>query len=82
MLSWFGPREALPGRGAGGYEPSDTATFREIWLAARVVERDCLLPTRRPGWEVVGETQNTFFHPSDARDIYCRKSNMRWSLYI
>lgn len=55
MLSWFGPREPLPGRGTGGYyEQSDTATFRDIWLAARVVERDCLLPTRRPGWEVVG----------------------------
>lgn len=62
MLSWFGPREPLPGRGTGGYyEQSDTATFRDIWLAARVVERDCLLPTRRPGWEVVGETPNMFF---------------------
>ena len=55
MLSWFGPRESLPGRGSGRYEQSDTATFREIWGAARLVERNCLLPTRRPGWDAVGE---------------------------
>lgn len=54
MLNWFGPREPLPGRGPRGYEPSDTATFKDIYGAARVVERDCLLPTRRPGWDVVG----------------------------
>ncbi|KAL9064751.1 MAG: hypothetical protein Q9161_008680 [Pseudevernia consocians] len=47
-------REVLPGRGRGGYSPSDTVTFRDIWAAARVVEGDCLLPTRRPGWDVVG----------------------------
>ncbi|CAD6591248.1 MAG: hypothetical protein ASARMPREDX12_005046 [Alectoria sarmentosa] len=58
MLSWFGPREPLPGRGSGRYEQSDTATFKDIWGAARVVERDCLLPTRRPGWDAVGSTSS------------------------
>ena len=55
MLDWFRQRESLPGRGPRGYSQSDTATFRDIWGAARVVEGDCLLPTRRPGWDVVGE---------------------------
>lgn len=54
MLDWFGSRVSLPGSGPGAYEQSDTATFRDIYGAARVVEQDCLLPTRRPGWEAVG----------------------------
>ncbi|CAF9933413.1 hypothetical protein IMSHALPRED_009348 [Imshaugia aleurites] len=54
MLDWFGHRAPLPGRGPGGYESSDTATYRQVYDAAREVEADCLLPTRRPGWEVVG----------------------------
>ncbi|KAL9129376.1 MAG: hypothetical protein Q9175_007309 [Cornicularia normoerica] len=46
--------EPLPGPGAGGYSQYDTANFRDIHRAAKVVERDCLLPTRRPGWDAVG----------------------------
>ena len=55
MLNWFGRRDPLPGRGPGGHEQTDTATFREIYNAARIVERDCLLPTRLPGWDVVSK---------------------------
>ena len=55
MLNWFGRREPLPGRGPGGHEQTDVATFREIYGAARIVERDCLLPSRRPGWDAVGK---------------------------
>lgn len=59
MLDWFGQREPLPGREThGGYSKSDTATFRDIYGAARIVENDCLLPTRRPGWDVVGMLDN------------------------
>lgn len=58
MLDWFGRRGSLPGHGPGGYQPSDTATFRDVWGAARVVETDCLLPTRRPGWDAVGKTRH------------------------
>ena len=57
MLDWFGRRGSLPGRGPGGYQPFDTATFRDVWGAARLVETDCLLPTRRPGWDAIGKTR-------------------------
>lgn len=57
MLGWFEQRASLPGRGPAKYERTDTATFRDIYGAARVVENDCLLPTRRPGWDAVGKAQ-------------------------
>ena len=60
MLDWFGPAVGLPGRAGSGYQPTDTATFREIYRAVRVVEEDCLLPRRRPGWDAVGETHHRF----------------------
>lgn len=56
MLDWFGHKESLPGRGAVNFRPSDTASFTDIYRAARVVEKDCLLPTRLPGWEAAGKT--------------------------
>lgn len=59
MLDWFGQREPLPGREPGPHSKSDTATFRDIYGAARIVENDCLLSTRRPGWDFVGMLDNT-----------------------
>lgn len=67
MLDWFGPGGTLPGRGAVGYDQSDIATYRDIYRAARVVEEDCLLPTRRPGWDAVGKTRHRF--PSSIKPI-------------
>ena len=64
MLNWFAPREPLPGRGPVGYETSDIATFRDIWNAARIVEKDCMLPTRHPGWDVVGKNPMSFSAPN------------------
>ena len=58
MLDGFGP-VGLPGRAGTGYAQTDTATFREIYRAVRVVEEDCLLPRRRPGWDAVGETHHS-----------------------
>ena len=54
MIDWIQSRASLPGR-PGDYQQSDTATFEDIYRAARVVENDCLLPTRLPGWEVAGK---------------------------
>ena len=58
MLDWFRPPWSLPGGGVEGSEPSDTTTFRTIWSAARIIERDCLLRTRRPGWGAIGKTRH------------------------
>ncbi|KAM0797552.1 hypothetical protein BDR22DRAFT_435450 [Usnea florida] len=56
MLNLFGHKESLPGRGAVNFHHSDTASFKDIYRAARLVEKDCLLPDRLPGWEAVGKT--------------------------
>lgn len=63
LLDRFVSRAPLPGAGSGApaFEQSDTATYRDIYAAARVVEQDCLLPSRRPGWEAVGEFADVFF---------------------
>lgn len=74
MLDWFGPGRTLPGRGAVGYDQSDTATFRDIYRAARVVEEDCLLPTRRPGWDAVGKTRYHF--PSSVKPMLYHGNRM------
>ena len=58
MIDWIQSRASLPGLGPGDYGRLETATFEDIYGAARVVERDCLLPTRQPGWEVVGKIKH------------------------
>ena len=53
-LREFGPR-VLPG---GDYKPwadYDTATFKSLWQAARLLEQDCLLSSKLPGWIPAGE---------------------------
>ncbi|MCJ1459830.1 hypothetical protein MMC28_010209, partial [Mycoblastus sanguinarius] len=50
MLELFGPGE-LPGVQRRPFAMSDTASFREVYKAAKAVETDCLLPGKRPGWE-------------------------------
>ena len=54
MLELFGPGE-LPGVQRRPFAMSDTASFREVYKAAKAVETDCLLPGKRPGWEPLGE---------------------------
>ena len=34
---------------------SDTATFLQLWKAAKRVENDCLLEGRKPGWQSAGK---------------------------
>ena len=80
MLDWFGPGGLLPGRAGTGYEQTDTATFREIYRAARVVEEDCLLPRRRPGWDAVGETYHQF--PSRLVPVSLPQANGLPGIYL
>jgi len=59
MLDWFNTKPFdLPGRRRRRFSEYDTTTFRSIWNAARSIENDCMLPTRRPGWESVGVKSN------------------------
>lgn len=59
MLDWFNTKPyTLPGRTRRPYAEYDTATFKSIYAAARLIETDCLEPTRRPGWESVGAKSN------------------------
>ncbi len=53
-LNIFGPR-VLPGGDYKPYAEYDTATFKSLWQAARLVEEDCLLSLRTPGWIPAGE---------------------------
>ena len=59
MLNDFG-HGSLPGSIPLSPSPSDTATFTSIWKAAKMVENECLLVGRRPGWQPVGTSS---FHP-------------------
>ncbi len=59
MLDWFNTRAFdLPGASRRPYAEYDTATFRSIYTAARLVDNDCLYPSRRPGWESAGTKSN------------------------
>lgn len=57
MLDWFKPSD-LPGSAPVRITNSDISTFTSLWKAAKVVETDCLLSGRRPGWEAVGMRGN------------------------
>ncbi|KAL6720329.1 hypothetical protein ACLMJK_002250 [Lecanora helva] len=53
MLDDFKP-SALPGGASFTTGASDTASFGSIWKAAKRVEDQCLLASRKPGWQPVG----------------------------
>ena len=57
MLDSFKPG-ALPGKTTMPLARYDTASFTSLWKAARIVESQCLIPRRRPGWEPVGSSGN------------------------
>ena len=54
-LDTFG-RGVLPGGTDKPYADSDIATFKGIRDAGKIVEDECLLASRLPGWNPVGES--------------------------
>ena len=53
MLNFFNEGD-LPGDVEGPFASRDTASFYEIWQAARQIETACLLRMGQVGWAPVG----------------------------
>ena len=64
MLHKFEPFE-LPGQLSYGRRAVDVAVFQDVYVAARAIERGCILsPHTRGllGWQPVGKELNSLYH--------------------